>query len=67
MHFAKSKLLNPALFKHALDSGEAEIPLFKKTIKNAQEQLAAHQAGGSSSSDLVARYTWMIDQLVIIA
>lgn len=67
MHFAKSKLLNPAVFKHALGSGEAEIPLFKKAIKNAQEQLAVHQVGGASSSDLVARYSWMIDQLVIIA
>jgi len=68
MHFAKSKLLNPTLFRHQLaDSATLPIAPFKKTIKNALAQLTEHQNSGSSAADLVDKYTWMIDQLVIIA
>jgi [protein-PII] uridylyltransferase len=68
MHLAKSKLLNPSIFKHQLgDAAELPIKPFKRTIKNALEQLKAHQNTGSSAADLVEKYTWMIDQLVVIA
>lgn len=67
MHFAKSKLLNPAAFKHALGKAK-QLPItpFKKTIKNALGELKKHQLEGASSSELVKNYTWMIDQLVIM-
>ncbi|NND00728.1 MAG: [protein-PII] uridylyltransferase [Gammaproteobacteria bacterium] len=67
MRFAKSKLLNPAAVKAALENGEAPIPLFKTAIKNALQQLAQQQLQGISSAELIEKYTWMIDQLVIIA
>jgi len=67
MHFAKSKLLNPSTFKHALpDSTQLPIPPFKKAIKNALSELKTHQLEGASSSSLVKNYTWMIDQLVVM-
>lgn len=68
MHFAKSKLLNPSVFKHSLkDKFPLPIAPFKKTIKDALEQLRTHQNEGFSASELVEKFTWMIDQLVIIA
>ncbi|MFT5572167.1 MAG: [protein-PII] uridylyltransferase [Cryomorphaceae bacterium] len=68
MHFTKSKLLNPSIFKHQLgDALELPIKPFKQAIKNALEQLKAHQNTGTSAADLVGKYTWMIDQLVVIA
>ncbi len=68
MHFAKSKLLNPAVFKYSLDDTK-QLPIepFKKTIKRALAQLKEHQNNGVSAANLVSKYTWMIDQLVIIA
>ena len=67
MHFAKSKLLNPNTFKHALtDATQLPVAPFKKAIKNALSELKTHQLEGASSSSLVKNYTWMIDQLVII-
>ena len=68
MHFAKSKLLNPALFKRSLgDANVLPIAPFKKTIKSALAQLKEHQNNGPSAADLVEKYTWMIDHLVVIA
>jgi [protein-PII] uridylyltransferase len=68
MHFAKSKLLNPTLFKHALgDSATLPIGPFKKAIKNGLSELKEHQNNGISAADLLTKYTWMIDQLVVIA
>ena len=67
MHFAKNKLLNTAALKLALQGGEAPIPLFKTTIKNALSQLALHQLEGVSSAELIDKYTWMIDKLVVMA
>jgi len=70
MHFAKSKLLKPALFKHALvinKDGSLPIQPFKKAIKDALEQLKSNQNQGVSAADLVDKYTWMIDQLTTIA
>ncbi|MGK0374296.1 MAG: hypothetical protein ACJA2E_000765, partial [Arenicella sp.] len=65
MHFAKSKLLNPTLFKHALgDSATLPIGPFKKAIKNGLSELKEHQNNGISAADLLTKYTWMIDQLV---
>ena len=67
MHFAKSKLLNPAVFKKSLkDAKQLPIATFKKTIKNALTQLKEHQNEGASAAILLERYTWLIDQLVII-
>ncbi len=68
MHFAKSRLLNPTLFKHSLD-GAINLPIasFKKTIKSALAQLKEHQNNGPSAADLVEKYTWMIDELIVIA
>ncbi len=71
MHFAKSKLLNPTLFKHSLAdalNSSAQLPIgpFKDTIRNALKQLKEHQNEGVSAADLVEKYTWMIDQLVVI-
>ena len=68
MHFAKSKLLNPAIFKHALgDPANLPIAPFKNAIKSALVQLKEHQNNGISAADLLNKYTWMIDQLVSIA
>ena len=72
MHFAKSKLLNPSLFKHSLGDlfgSPSALPIkpFKSTIKNALTQLKTNQNEGVSAAELVDKYTWMIDQLVIIA
>jgi len=70
MHFAKSKLLNVAAFKHSLDLGSSDqLPIkpFKSTIKNALSQLKSNQNQGISAAELVSKYTWLIDQLVIIA
>jgi len=68
MHFAKSKLLNPGAFKHALGNPE-HLPIapFKKAIKNAFKVLKEHQIQGASSSDLVEKFTWMTDELVVLA
>lgn len=68
MHFAKSKLLNPSVFKHGL-KGQFPLPIapFKHAIKGGLEQLKTHQNEGVSASELIEKYTWMIDQLVIIA
>jgi len=67
MHFAKNKLLNLATFKLALDNGESAVALYKRTIKNALEQLRKHQNEGVSAAELIEKYTWMIDQLVVLA
>ena len=70
MHFAKSKLLNLAVFKHSLDlSNTEQLPIkpFKESIKNALNQLKTNQNQGISAAELVTKYTWFIDQLVIIA
>lgn len=67
MHFGKHKLLNPAVFKQSLDDGpKLPITPFKKAIKQAHEQLAKHQVEGTSSAELVERFTWMIDELVVL-
>ncbi|GAA6138308.1 [protein-PII] uridylyltransferase [Arenicella sp. 4NH20-0111] len=72
MHFAKSKLLNPALFKNNLakelkgDKPDLPIAPFKQTIKGALEHLQVHQNAGVSSADLIDKFTWMIDELVRI-
>ena len=70
MHFAKSKLLNLAVFKNSLaKKGGDTLPIapFKKTIKSALEQLKTNQNLGVSAAELVRKYTWMIDQLTILA
>jgi len=69
MHFAKSKLLNPAVFKHSLTiSADDSLPIkpFKQTIQSALKQLKTNQNQGISASELIRKYTWMIDQLTII-
>lgn len=73
MRFAKSKLLNPTLFKHqlnkALKDDHSDLPIkpFKETIKNALAHLQEHQSAGVSSADLIKKFTWMIDELVVIS
>lgn len=67
MRFAKSKLLNITAFKYALEQDKPAIPLYKNAIKGAIEQLNVHQHHGISSAELVEKYTWMIDQLLLIA
>ena len=70
MHFAKSKLLNLAVFKHSLKlDGGSQLPIkpFKDTIKNALSQLKVNQNQGISAAELVRKYTWMIDELTVIA
>jgi len=69
MHFAKSKLLNPALFKNQLNKAPGKtLPIkpFKDTIKSALQLLQEHQNAGVSSADLVKNFTWMIDELVTL-
>ncbi len=74
MHFPKSKLLNPALFKSQLAktagaaTGSKDLPIkpFKDLIKAAMVHLQEHQNAGVSSADLVKNFTWMIDELVVI-
>ena len=68
-HFAKSKLLNPALFKNQLSKHAADsLPIkpFKEKIKSGLDLLQEHQNAGVSSADLIKKFTWMIDELVII-
>jgi len=68
MHFAKSKLLNPSLFEKSLgDSSTLPIAPFKQKIKQGLAQLKEHQNNGVSAADLIGKYTWMIDKLVVIA
>ena len=70
MHFAKSKLLNVTAFKHSLnveDKQPLPIKPFKDTIKNALAKLKDTQNQGISAAELVHKYTWLIDELVIIA
>ncbi|MEM7358704.1 MAG: [protein-PII] uridylyltransferase [Pseudomonadota bacterium] len=67
MHFAKSKLLNPAVFRLSLEKSKSPIQLFKQTIKNALEQLKQYQLEGTSAAESVEKYTWMIDELLCIA
>ena len=68
MRFAKNKLLNPAIFKNSLGtSTQLPIAPFKSTIKSALAQLKEHQNNGVSAAELIEKYTWMIDELVIIA
>lgn len=72
MRLAKSKLLNVSIFKYQLEqkitkAGDLPIAPFKQTIKNALEQLRINQNQGVSAAELVEKYTWMIDKLVIIA
>ncbi len=68
MHFAKSKLLNPSVFKHQLKKSGDSLPIkpFKDTIKNALAQVQEHQNAGVSSAELIKKFTWMMDQLVCI-
>lgn len=67
MHLAKTKLLNTSAFKRSLGSSKTlPIAPFKAALKNALEQLDIHQAQGTSASELVKQYTWMIDRLLII-
>lgn len=68
-HFAKSKLLNPALFKNQLSKSSGNsLPIkpFKDKIKSGLILLQEHQNAGVSSADLVKKFTWMIDELIII-
>ena len=72
MRLAKSKLLNVGVFKSEIEkhlSEDKDLPLapFKQTIKNALELLRSSQNQGVSAQELVEKYTWMIDQLVVIA
>ena len=71
MHFAKSKLLNTHHFKTQLVELTADkkspVSLYKQTIKSALKKLAEHQNEGVSTSNLIENYTWMIDQLIVIA
>lgn len=69
MHFAKSKLLNPAIFKHQLSNlSNSDLPIkpFKDKIRFALEHLQEHQNAGVSSADMIKNFTWMIDELVKI-
>ena len=69
MHFAKSKLLNTAVFKKQLaqkTSKTLPIAPFKEKIKDAQKLLQEYQNAGVSSADIVKNYTWMIDELIRI-
>jgi len=72
VRLAQSKLLNVSVFKYQLEqdinkAGELPIAPFKETIKNALEQLRINQNQGVSAAELVTKYTWMIDELVVIA
>lgn len=67
MHLPKSKLLRSAPLRQALATGEQTIPVFKAAIKNAHEQLNQVQAQGISAAQLVEKYTWVIDKLVVMA
>jgi len=71
LRLVKSKLLNVGVFKDQLERNlnkDGSLPLapFKKTIKNALEELRSHQNQGVSAPELVAKYTWMMDKLVTI-
>lgn len=67
MHFSKTKLLDVNSFKQALARGDLPITLFKSTIKNGLSQIEQSQSKGISAAEIIEKYTWMIDQLVLIA
>ena len=72
MHFAKSKILNLTAFKSRVDStlspkGTPALEPFKKALKRALLQVEKHQNQGVSAADLITKFTWAVDQLVIHA
>lgn len=67
MHLPKSKLLKPNNLKLAFEQNDYPIKECKAAIKNAQQQLATHQNQGISAAQLVEKYTWSIDRIVILA
>ena len=72
MHFAKSKILNVTTFKNRVektlrDDGTPALDPFKKAVKRALEQLQKHQNQGVSAAELISKFTWAIDQVVIQA
>ena len=68
MYLAKSKLLKPIAFRAKLDRHKAlPIQPFKQAIKHAIAQLAKHQYQGISAAELIKQFTWMIDELILIA
>lgn len=69
MHLPKSKLLQLAPLKQALasESDGPAIAAFKGAIKHAHQQLKEYQHRGISAAEQIEKYTWVIDQLVILA
>ena len=71
MRFAKNKLLNINQFKSELKELTQQkkplISLYKETIKNALNELEEYQNEGVSTANLIENYTWMVDQLIILA
>lgn len=67
MRFAKSKLLNTAALREAQKSGEPLLPFLKTALSKAKEQLNKYQSEGVAAAELVAKHTWVMDQVVIAA
>ncbi len=70
MHFAKSKILNVSAFKARVQNslqanGIPTIEPFKSALKAALGQLQLHQNQGISAAELINKFTWAVDRLVI--
>ncbi len=62
-----SKLLDKSRFKKALAEAKAPLPLFKHALKNGLEQLIEYFNSGIEIELIVAKQSWLVDQLLIEA
>jgi len=67
MHFAKTKLFNASQFQQSLTEHTSAISAYKAAIKNALEQIRIHQSEGISAVEIINKYAWFIDQIVMQA
>ncbi len=72
MHFAKSKILNVTTFRNRIENtlredGTPSLDPFKKALKRSLEQLSKHQNQGVSAAELISKFTWAIDCIVVQA
>lgn len=67
MHLPKTKLLKPGKLKRAFEQNDAPIKEFKAAVKHAQKQLYQFQHEGISAAQLVEKYTWAIDRIIVLS
>jgi [protein-PII] uridylyltransferase len=60
-------MFDPAALDIALERGEAPLPLFRETLRNAHEDLKARFLAGEPVSELVTARAAIIDELLVRA